>query len=488
MDYHKFLAKKETEVLPYFGGRALPSATRTLRVRERLEPGWYRFDILGRVATSAGAAEPEGLERLPAVHGHLVGDWLFAQGGALARVHFLPEEQPAPLSPCRARRWYSGEALFDALEFEGEAEDPARVALEDDRALEGVRHVASTLRAAYGYALLLRASRALGIPASPREALVHLPTIAAGGRATAELLLTRMAGEREAYRQALAAPPAPAPAPATPRDEPPPLARGEIYVPPPPARMPVYVPPPRAPTPARGRPGRGRQGRPTEDNAEERAEEALAAAGADMRSARLLGGGRLEVTFRFMDERFITVVEAITLQVVDAGVCLAGSDRMVTLDSLPSVIREAIDTDVLVITRRLAEAIMGPVEVFFLVGRGGALLWSDASASPVLLPDSRARWEAIWRHREELEEIAHSHPVGPLAFSSEDETTMEALTLALGKPLRFSVVAPGGIIARQEGREERVPEEPWWASLLRRASGMPFAAGPAPEQSDTPST
>jgi len=111
-------------------------------------------------------------------------------------------------------------------------------------------------------------------------------------------------------------------------------------------------------------------------------------------------------------------------------------------------------------------------EVCFLIGRGGAILWSDASNSAVLLPDSRARWEAIWERRAELEEIAHSHPLGPRAFSSEDETTMEALTSALGRPLRFSVVAPEGMIARQEGRNVRVGEEPWWAALLRLASGM----------------
>ena len=108
----------------------------------------------------------------------------------------------------------------------------------------------------------------------------------------------------------------------------------------------------------------------------------------------------------------------------------------------------------------------------FLIGRGGAILWSDASPSPIALPDSRARWEAIWQSRTELEEIAHSHPVGPMAFSSEDETTMEALVSALGRPIRFSVVAPAGMIARQEGRDERVREEPWWAALLRLASGM----------------
>lgn len=115
---------------------------------------------------------------------------------------------------------------------------------------------------------------------------------------------------------------------------------------------------------------------------------------------------------------------------------------------------------------------MRPVEICMLIGRRGAVLWSDASTSPVALPDSRARWEAIWRLREELEEIAHSHPVGPLAFSAEDESTMAALDAALGRRVRFSVVAPEGMIARQDGADGRVVEEPWWATLLRRASGM----------------
>ena len=100
------------------------------------------------------------------------------------------------------------------------------------------------------------------------------------------------------------------------------------------------------------------------------------------------------------------------------------------------------------------------------------MLWSDESDSPALLPDSRARWQAIWRLRHELEEIAHSHPVGPRAFSHEDETTMFALTTALGQTLRFSVVAPDGMIARDAGQESLVDEEPWWAPLLRAASGM----------------
>ena len=115
---------------------------------------------------------------------------------------------------------------------------------------------------------------------------------------------------------------------------------------------------------------------------------------------------------------------------------------------------------------------MRPREVCLLIGRDGTVLWSDASDSPVALPDSRARWEAIWRLRDELEEIAHSHPVGPLGFSAEDETTMAALTEALGRPVRFSVVAPTGMVVREGGEDVRITEEPEWASRLRAESGM----------------
>jgi hypothetical protein len=119
----------------------------------------------------------------------------------------------------------------------------------------------------------------------------------------------------------------------------------------------------------------------------------------------------------------------------------------------------------------------GSREVCFLIGRGGAILWSDASDSPSAMPDSRSRWEAIWQHRHELEEIAHSHPNGPARFSQEDETTMSALCSALGKAPRFSVVAPTAMIAREvsetgEARDAAVEAEPWWAPLMRLASGM----------------
>lgn len=115
-------------------------------------------------------------------------------------------------------------------------------------------------------------------------------------------------------------------------------------------------------------------------------------------------------------------------------------------------------------------------EVCFLIGANGAILWSDASNSPSALPDSRERWQAIWSRRDELAEIAHSHPNGPAAFSSEDETTMAALVSALGRDIGFSVVAPSAVVVREGGEtrllDNTLNEEPWWAALMRLASGM----------------
>jgi hypothetical protein len=82
----------------------------------------------------------------------------------------------------------------------------------------------------------------------------------------------------------------------------------------------------------------------------ERADAALEAAGARMVAARRLGD-QLEVTFLYMGVRIISTVHAETLHVYDSGICLAGADEELTLDSLPSVIKEAIEDDYLNITR-----------------------------------------------------------------------------------------------------------------------------------------
>jgi hypothetical protein len=119
-------------------------------------------------------------------------------------------------------------------------------------------------------------------------------------------------------------------------------------------------------------------------------------------------------------------------------------------------------------------------EVFFLIGPAGRILHRDEGSSAAFIPDSRERWEVIWSEREQLVEIAHSHPLGPFAFSSEDESTMSAIASALGRTIVFSVVTSRAMLRREvrpdvpmSSADDRVVEiEPDWADEMRRASGL----------------
>jgi hypothetical protein len=311
MDYRKFLGQTSTEVLPYLGGAFVDAPSRRLRVSVEQPPGWIRFSISGRVATPVDRADPPSLSGLSVRRGHFADGWLFAGGREAERVELLPEETPAVLSPVNARRWHSGALIFDGVEFEGEAEDAARQALEEERGIGELKGVAASLRAAFGVALVLRVARRLDVDVSPREVIGAAAHVAERGGAAAETLLAELVERRRLERIRVDAW----------------LAQAGI--------APMH-----------------RDARPAEQSFRDRADRALTAAGAELSDCRSLGNGLSEVTYRFMGERFITVVNEESLQVMDAGICLSGSDRMVTLESLPSVIREGYETDQLNITRR----------------------------------------------------------------------------------------------------------------------------------------
>ena len=317
MDYRKFLGKVESAVLPYFGGASVDAPSRRLRVSTPPAPGWWRFDVQGRTATAREPAGPEGLDGLPLVRGHLWGTRLVREGAVAEPVQLLPEEEPPRFSPVRARRWHDGSLVFEEIEFEGEAEGTARLMLEEGRTLAEVKAVPASLRAAFGYAVLEGASRALGIRFSPVEVRGQVLSVSEGGRPAAEARLRALASEREAHVRAVE------------------------------ARLLALEAQQRRVEEAARLDAR----RPRQAHGATRVERVLESAGARLFDTRRLGSERLEVTFGFMGERFISIVEADSLQVVDAGICLAGSDRQVNLESLPSVIREAIEDDVLVITR-----------------------------------------------------------------------------------------------------------------------------------------
>jgi hypothetical protein len=304
------LQNKESLVLPYFGGAYIDERDRRFRLSGELEPGWWRFRIEGRRASCEEPAEPLDISALPAVRGHFAAGWLFSSGAMPERIALIPEEEPPALSPVVAHRWYSGDLVFGAIGFEDDAEQAARRALEEQQAIAEVKGIGASLRAAFGYALARAVARELDVPVSPLEVRSGVLAIAAEGRPAVDRLLKPLVAQRREYVLLAEARRA--------------AARAERH---------------------------RREHRPTRQNAEERAREALDAAGARLLDCRNLDHSSLEVTFAFCGERFISVVDQLTLQVYDAGICLDGTDRLLTLDSLPSVIREAIATGQLNITR-----------------------------------------------------------------------------------------------------------------------------------------
>ena len=308
-DYRRFLAAPVEEVWPYFGGPYVETGRRRLRLGTAAAPGFWWMSVSGRTATPLRPADQPDLSDLPAVRGFVLDGYLVMAGGEAVRLALPPPDEPLAFAPVIARRWPSGELIFDALDFESGVEDEVREAFAQRRALAGIAGVPAPLRAAFAYAVVRRAGVALGIPVRPIEARSAIGEIAAEGDVAAQRLLERLRRQR-----------LDAPAVIGPDD-----ARPEWM---------------RARDAAQRRAG----------DPLVRVANALDRTGAALREVRSLSGGELEVRYDFLGERFVSLVDAETLQVVDAGICLAGADRRVTLESLPGVIREAIDTGELNIT------------------------------------------------------------------------------------------------------------------------------------------
>jgi hypothetical protein len=313
VDYRRFLNRSEEAVAPVVGRYAW-LADRRVRLEGEPRAGWWRVRVSGRsaepVALATADEQAAALAPLVRLRGHAFrapGGVALAYGGSgsLAVVLAPVDEDPPLLTPLAARRWPVGDLLlWEGLEWESEVEELARNRLEEGRGLEDVKGAGASLRAAFAFATVGAASRALDIPAEPVELTRWVRPIAEGGRPVAETALRALARERAAWRAVNA------------------------------------VPQPAAVLPEA-----------TSPDIEVRAEESLRGAGAYLTGLRRLGGGLIEARWAFLGHRFISVVEERGLRVVDSGVCLAGEDALVTLDSLPGVIREAIDEGSLVITR-----------------------------------------------------------------------------------------------------------------------------------------
>lgn len=320
MDYKAFLKPTHTEsvVLPYFGGTRVDAKERRLRIDTDLAPGWWRFQIEGRRAVPLEPAPPGELGSLPIMRGHWVDGWVVVDGKTLGRIALPPEDEPAALSRVIARRWYSNDLLFDTTEFEDDAEIAARTALEQRRPLGDIKGIVPSLRAAFGYALGIVLARELSIEVSLRELTPRVVQIADGGRAVVtamfEALVERRRREAEEQR----------------RRE----AEAQAAQ--------------RLATAVKG----ARVMRSRGHTPEQRADDVLDKARARMITCRRAAGGQqLDITYEVEGSRIMSLVDATTFQVIDPGICLSGAHRVLTLDAMPSVVREAIEEDHLNITR-----------------------------------------------------------------------------------------------------------------------------------------
>jgi hypothetical protein len=318
MDYKAFLKPAEPLVLPYFGGARVDSVDRRFAVQRReetqIEPGWWRFAIEGRRAVPKDPAAPVDLGALPSVRGHWVDGWVVSSGRELGRIALAPADEPSPLAKVTARRWYSGDLLFDSLEFEDDAETTARLALEERRPLGAIKGVVPSLRAAFGYALGLTAAAQLKIEVSIRELTPIVVEIADGGMTVVAQLFDDLVQRRIQMEQALREREARAKFADAARSAKSVVRKGDGYA---------------------------------------ICDHALDSADARMLAFRRIANNtQFEVTYTVDGERIISTVAAETLQVLDPGVCLANAHSVLTLDAMPSVIREAVEDGVLVITRR----------------------------------------------------------------------------------------------------------------------------------------
>src|SRR5262245_57251768 len=147
MDYRRFLQASDEVVVPVLAGQAW-LADRCVRVDpagaesgDRAGDGWWRVRARGRVAdllAPASTAETAAaLARLPRVRGHALrapgGIALVSAGAACQPVDLAPPAEEPPLfAPLTARRWPTGDLLlWEGLDWEGEAEEGARRALEE---------------------------------------------------------------------------------------------------------------------------------------------------------------------------------------------------------------------------------------------------------------------------------------------------------------------------------------------------------------------
>lgn len=313
-DYQKFLGKEELVTAPVLSpGVAWIGPRRVVIPGTRV--GWYRLVVKGKEVRVNSAATPEevteALTLMPSLQGsvaRLGGRLHLCANGCVFLIYLPPGDEPLQIAKARGRLWDSGDLIWEKADWESGTEEIVREKLENQEPLGFHNHTTPEMRLAYALTLADIVGREVNVPATPMELMHHVVKIIQHGRPAVIAALEELSHARAAH-------------------------------------------PPMAVEPLTRTVASGQRALDAIRALEDRLEQSLTKAGCRLLSSRRLRDNLVEVRWLLDGDRYETIVEEGTLRVRDAGICLRGEDAKWTLDSLPSVIREAIRTDLLHVTR-----------------------------------------------------------------------------------------------------------------------------------------
>lgn len=301
----------EWVTLPWLYGRTLRSHDRTWTLTGPLPPeeGWYAFRVVGRTATLVGPAESRPETLVWQQHGYLVGNRFLADGvGVLSldlehlphcgeRVHLVEAglDRFARITTGLVHEVVPRIYISQAMPL-GPEEAVLQAYLDGQESVAGIKGVTPALDLAFRVEVFHR-----------QEVEKRRAEAERRRREEAERLA------REARRRELAE------------------KLGD---------------------------GAGRRAMAAVDF-EEAARAALAVGGAELLDTRKGQRGERVVRYRLDRQRFECVCDARTLQIIDSGICLTDhdtgerGDTYFTLESLPAVVRQAMDGGRLVVYRHV---------------------------------------------------------------------------------------------------------------------------------------
>lgn len=264
--------------------------------------GFYLNPNMGRSVRLGGRLSEEDaskvMRQIRTLRGYFFKGRILTERGVWD-LRWLPEGFDPPLcTPISAKLWSPGMVLFEKSFFQEEGDFSMMERIERGDSIQGIKHLSSTQRIFAGLYLIDRNAR--GRRWSIQAVWSQLQEVAERGAEQVEQVLHEL----------------------------------ETQVSPPRALPPVI-----------------RISDPSQD-LRDRIEEVLTEFGANLYTMRQANAGQVEIRWGYRGDTYNSLIDSSSLRVIDSGICLSGMDNRFNLNSLPSVIREGYDKDLIVVTRR----------------------------------------------------------------------------------------------------------------------------------------